>query len=176
MALTVETGSGSATADALASLSVVNAYHIARGNNEWAGTDTDKEEAIRRATAWLSSCFAWAGYRQHGRDQALAWPRVDVMDSEGWPIDPDTVPQEVADATCEAALRELVTPGFFTPDVTLSDRVRSEQVGPISVTYASTPANVSAVRPVVTRITDMLRGLVHNSSGSGGYSGRAARA
>lgn len=172
MAITVEDGTGKADADALWTLADVDSYHTDRGNSTWTGTDATKEEAIRRATAWLSAHFTWKGRETHGRDQALAWPRAWVVDDDGWPIEQDEIPTEVKHALAEAALRELVTPGFFTPDVTLTDRVKRERVGPIESEYFA-PANVDAARPVVTLITDMLRGLIR---GGGGYSGRVVRA
>lgn len=172
MALTVETGTGSATADALWTLAAIDTYHSDRGNATWTGTDAVKEQAIRRGTAWVSEHFTWKGTETHGRDQALAWPRAWVADANGWPIDSDEIPTEVKHATAEAALRELVTPGFFTPDVTLTDRVRREKVGPIETEYATSAATAGATRPVATLITDLVRGLIR---GGGGYSGRAVR-
>ena len=79
MALTVETGSGSATADAFVSVADCDTYCEARGLTDWTGAEDSpasiKEAAIRRATAHLSGAYAWKGARTKGREQALAWPR-----------------------------------------------------------------------------------------------------
>lgn len=172
MALTVENGTGLGDADAFVSRADCDAYHTAHGNSAWDGTNDDKDAAIRRATVWVSQHFNWKGQPVQGRNQALAWPRYWASDRYGWPVDTTSVPQEVIDATCEAALRELTTPGTLTPDVTLTARVRSERVGPIATEYAVLPASADAERPVVTLISDILRGLLR---GGNAYSGRVGR-
>lgn len=174
MALTVEDGTGLADADAFVSLTDCDAYHTARGNSAWTGTDADKESAIRRATAFMTYAFTWKGFPLNGRDQALAWPRSGVTDNDGYYVAVDEVPREVVDATCEAALRELESPGSLYPDVTLTDRVKSEQVGPLRVEYFANAMSAEASRLVVTIIRDLVRGLLKASGGI--YSGRAVRA
>lgn len=167
MALVVEDGTGLANADAFVSLAYADAYHSARGNTAWTGTDEAKEQAIRRATAFLSNAYRWKGERAQGRDQALAWPRSWVDDIEGHAVSATSVPWEVEQATCEVALRELTTPGTMTPDVTLTDRVRSEQVGPLRVEYLGLTSS-DAARPVLTVVNDLVRGLVAVGGGPDG--------
>lgn len=118
MALT--TTPGSATANSYASLVEAAAYHTARGNATWTGTDALKEAALIRATQWLDGRYGsqWPGVRWKLREQALDWPRIEVYDRDGTVVDYDTIPVEVLNATCEAALRELTTPGILSPDVT----------------------------------------------------------
>ena len=172
MTLTVEDGTGLAAADAFVSVAGCDTYHTNKGNSTWTGTGAVKEVAIRRATAWLSDHFTWKGDLVNGRTQALAWPRYGVVDRNGWSVASDSLPRELVDATCEAALRELVTPGTLTPDVTMTDRVKSEKVSSIAVEYFPAPGSADASRPVVTAIFDMLRGLI---KGGGGLSGKAVR-
>lgn len=160
MPLTVEDGTGLAGADAFVSLAYVDAYHTARGNAAWTGDDADKEAAIRRATFFLSNSYRWQGYKRNGRSQALAWPRYDVVDLEGWGVPFDAVPQEIKDATAEVALRELATPGAMTPDVTLADKVKREKVGPIEVEYANVSTGAEASRPVLMIVRDLIAPLL----------------
>ena len=80
MALEVETGSGSATAESYASVADADAYLAARGFSLWATmSETEKEAALRRATDYMVSFYRarWAGYRVSST-QALDWPRYDV--------------------------------------------------------------------------------------------------
>lgn len=177
MTLTVEDGTGLADADALISLEYADAYHEARGNAAWVdeGDDDLKEAAIRRASFFLTSSYAWKGYRLKQRGQSLAWPRYDVVDGEGLFVPPDAVPREIKEATAEIALRELVTPGSMTPDVTLSAAVKSETVGPISVEYANVSTSASASRPILTLVDDLVAGFINSARGASGYSGRAIR-
>lgn len=167
MSLTVETGSGSATADALISLAACGDYHTARGNADWTGTDALKEAAIRRATAYLSNGHQWDGLRSHGRSQALAWPRAGVVDFEGYGIPSDEIPVEIVHACAEAALRELVEPGALTPDVVLSDLVKREKVGPLETEYANSAVSVEAHRPVMTIVRDLISPFLAKTGGSG---------
>jgi len=179
MALTVEDGTGLAAADAFVSVATADAYHSARGNSTWVSAsspaDTDKEEAIRRASYYLSYAYDWKGYRLQGRSQSLAWPRSYVTDAEGWSVAADAVPQEIKDACCEIALRELVTPGSMTPDVTTSTKVKSEQVGPLKVEYLNMNTSAQASVPVLTYVTDLVSGLLADGAGSSALTAEAVR-
>ncbi len=169
MALTVEGGSGLPSADALISVLDATAYHAARGNAEWASgsySEGDREAAIRRATAFLSNSFTWAGLRTHARNQALAWPRSGVVDQEGNGIDSDEIPIEVSDACAEIALRELVSPGAMNPDFTSSELVKREKIGQIEVEYALRSANADAQRPVLLLVRDMISQFLKAGSGN----------
>lgn len=160
MTLIVETGAGIATADALASLDFVDAYHTARGNTAWTGTDDAKEQAIRRASTFVSEAVRWRGYRSFGRLQAFDWPRSGVTDDEGFGVNGDEVPGEVLRAVAEAALREIATPGSLTPDYTPSERLASATVGPISVSYDLSRTDPGAARPVLLILQDILAPLI----------------
>lgn len=162
MTLTVEDGTGLSNADAFASLSFVDAYHATYGNSTWTGEDADKEAAIRRATAYLSNSYTWAGLRSHNRDQALAWPRSGVCDNEGNGIDSNEMPVELLNATAEVALRELVTPGSMSPDFVASDQVKREKIGQIEVEYSSAKRTAEELRPVVTIVRDLIGAFLKN--------------
>lgn len=174
MALTVETGSGSATADALVSVADADAYHTAIGNAAWAAASTDgKEQAIRRATAYLSS-LAWDGLRSRGRDQALAWPRGGVVDREGYGIDSYTVPVEIKNACAEIALQELASPGSMTPVVTPADDkvAKREKIGDIEVEYAIGSYGPDAHRAVLTKVQALIGPFLMRSNPLSGGSMR----
>lgn len=167
MALTVEDGTGLADADAFVSLDDVTAYHAARETEAWTtGDPSAQEAAVRRASFFLSNSFAWKGYRLNGRVQALAWPRHDVVDAEGWTVPADAVPPEIKDATAEIALRELVSPGSMSPDVTMADKVKSQRVGEIAVEYAHVSTGPEASRPVLLIVRDLIGGLLASGSGN----------
>lgn len=166
MALTVEDGTGLSNADALASLAYVDAYHLARGNSTWTGTDAAKEEAIRRASEFLTNSYRWKGYPVNGRDQAQAWPRTYVEDAQGYSVPSDEVPAEVQKACAEIALRELVTPGQMSPDYTPSERVKSERFGSVSFEYDMSRPDAEAARPVLLIVRDLIGGLLDAAGGS----------
>ncbi len=142
MALEVEDGTGKADAESYISAADASAYHLARGNTAWAGLASDeiREQLLRKATDYMVASYRerWDGYRVT-TTQALDWPRyeVPIRDSaiEGAYAafyGSDSVPVAVARACAELALRAI--DGDLAPDLDVP--VTSEQVGPISVTYA----------------------------------------
>jgi len=164
MALIVENGTGLPNADAFVSLAEADAYFLNYNSTGWTGTNAQKEQAIRRATLWLSTYIKWNGSRTHGRDQALAWPRSGVTDCESGSIPDNVVPIEVKMAAYIASAYELSNPGGLTPAITPGQQTLSEKVDVIQVTYM-TPAQqgivgpvdpLVALRPVLTQITDLL--------------------
>ncbi|BAQ18316.1 DnaT-like ssDNA-binding protein [Methyloceanibacter caenitepidi] len=175
MALEVEDGTGKSNADAFDALANVKTYWDAKGTDYSSYDDDAIEQAIRRSTSILSNSYTWKGTRVNGRDQALAWPRYGVEDSEGWYVPATEVPKEVKEATAEIALRELVSPGSMTPDVTLSDKVKREKVGSLEVEYANAQTGAEASRPVLLIVRDLIGGLLDGGSGSS-IVGRAERA
>lgn len=147
-----------------------DAYHEARLNTAWTGVASSpadaKEAALLRASVWVDGSYGakFSGVRSDGRDQSREWPRTNATDAAGNAIPTDEVPVEVLNATYEAAMRELTTPGSLSPDYTPSQGVKQETVGPISVTYRD--GTGSQVRPVATVVDDIMRSLVGRISGN----------
>lgn len=125
------------------SVAGADTYHSERGNAAWAlASTTDKESALLRASEYIDGHYrgSFQGYRTNGRSQEREWPRTDAYVWTQWTwelLDKNTVPYEVENATYEAALRELATPGFFTPDYTPGKNKKSVKVDSISVEYWS---------------------------------------
>lgn len=153
-----------------------DAYHLARGNTAWAGTNPQKEAALTRGSdyvdlryRWMTSCGHWEsmfpGQRTGGRAQEREWPRTGAVDYSGNPIPDDEVPIEVEHATYEAALRELVSPGSLSPDFIPGGQVTKEKVGPVEVQYAEAKWNPNATpnRPIVPVIDEILAPLTYRT-------------
>lgn len=133
MPLIVENGTGLADAEAYISVADADAYFAARANTPWAALTTDaKEAALRSATDYLEAVYGgrWKGCRMT-EAQALSWPRAGVV-VDGVKLDPDTIPLPLKRANAELAVR--ASAGTLAADQ--SAQVKSETVGPISVTYA----------------------------------------
>ena len=164
--MTLTTTAGSTTADSYASLAAADAFHTARGNTTWTGADALKEAALRRATAWLDGCYGqrWPGIPTYGRVQALDWPRTYAADCDGNAIDAVTIPPEVVTATCEAALRELVSPGSLSPDVTPGTAKVLTGVGSLSWTPLRSSASPNDMTPTLTAVERALAGIVGSAS------------
>lgn len=157
MALTVT--AGSASADSYVSLADTKAHWEAVGFDYSGYTDVQIEQALRRATAWIDGRYRrrFPGARTNGRSQALEWPRTSVYDYDGNEVATDTIPNEIATATAEAAKRE-VAGTTLSPDVTTGKTVKRNRVGSIEVEYAGIPS-ASAQRPTVLAVEEILSGL-----------------
>lgn len=182
--MTLTATAGDAAADSYFTLAEADAYFAARGNTAWTGSDLAKEAAARLGTQYLDNAYRdkWKGYRTE-QAQALAWPRIGsggdtrfrypgqsfavwgVVDSDGFEIPTNVVPEQVKRAAMEAAL--LAIGGtVLEPTLTRGGLVKSvdKSVGPLrkAVTYMDGA-------PVVDRYTvidGLLRGLVTSAPGA----------
>lgn len=153
---------GDLTANSYASLVEASAYHSARGNTTWTGSDALKEAALIRATQWLDGRYGdqWPGIRWKLRGQALDWPRVEAYDRDGTYVDIETIPPEVVNATCEAALRELITPNGLSPDVTPADAKVLVQVDSLRWQNLRASAGVEDMTLTLTAVDRLLAPLI----------------
>ncbi len=99
MALT--TTIGGASSDSYITLAEWATYATAQ---RWTltGDDAAKEAYLRRAALALDVSYRWVGYPQY-QTQKRAWPRLWTGLVDGWPINPDTIPEPVKDAQAELA-------------------------------------------------------------------------
>lgn len=167
MALTVETGSCVAAANAFVSRADLIAFAADYYPTTTVASDTTTDGAIMRASAWLSNFPDWDGSMACGRGlQGLAWPRTGVTDCNGDAIPSDEVPWEVVQATYIAALAELQTPGILAPTITPGKQAKRQKVDVIEVEYM-TPRDQGAtsgsfdpagdLRPILTAVYDLLK-------------------
>lgn len=181
MALVVEDGTVVAGANSYVDMSYADAYHSSRNNVAWlegaSSPDTAREGALIRATQWLDATYKsrYPGLRLQGRTQPLQWPRSGAYDVDGNEIAEDEIPQEIMAATCEAALRELSSPGSLAPDYNNSQRVVSEKVGDLAVTYSDS-TSAADMTPVFSMIDGILSSLfVATQDGSNLLFGESTR-
>jgi hypothetical protein len=164
MALVVEDGSGKTNADAFVSLTDCDTYFTNRqGSAAWndAGvTDEEQEAAIRNSTAYLDRRYhgLWRGMRIE-LNQALDWPRQDIIDVDGFAVDAASVPQAVIDACCEGAV--LALSEDLLPDIANTGIISEETVAVGSVRsttkYEGGKSQIKSFRKIET----LLRGLIH---------------
>lgn len=140
MALIVEDGTGLATAESYVSVADADAYHTKMGATGWTGSDAVKEAALRKATQYIDTEYLFIGEQVNYPTQRLEWPRYVDKD---WPI------RNVVEACCELALRALSSD--LRSDT--EDRsVKSEQVGPIAVTYSDSQQAGQVRYPTVDKL------------------------
>lgn len=167
---------GAANADSYVTLAEFNTYCDLTGRGV-SGADNEVEVLLRKALAYLENQYRgrWVGYRAT-EAQSLAWPRLGtggdrfryagdsfavygIIDEDGFQIATDTVPVQIKNAQCEAAI--LINAGA-TLQPTVGPQVKSETVGPISVTYVDGASLVDRYMAV----EGILRGLVKSTPGS----------
>jgi hypothetical protein len=138
-------------------------YHADRGNSAWAAaTAANRLIARQRGTDYVDRSFRnrFPGLRTSDHTQIEEWPRTGATYYRtGESISSSVVPVEIENATYEAALRELATPGILLPDYTPSKQVTQQTVGPITTKFAVAGAPSDAV-PVVTQIAGILSGIL----------------
>lgn len=132
------------------------------------------EQAIIRATRYLSESFSWKGYRVHGRNddehfQALAWPRYDVWDREGRYVPsegPGSIPREIQWATAEVAFYELENPNGLQPVFEANKTIQQVKAGSASVTFDTDRVNASGARPRMLVIADLIGEFLAHGAGN----------
>jgi hypothetical protein len=133
MPVVVEDGTGKPNADSYVSLLAAETYHANRGRTAWAAlTDDQAEAALRGGTFYIDGTYRgrWKGTRKTSA-QALAWPRTGVTDEDGYAVADDSVPQEVIDATCEAAFLQGTGTDLTAPPKAGNITSYRAKVGPI---------------------------------------------
>lgn len=172
--MVVEDGSGVEDANSYLDVAAFKEYADARGLSYEGKSDPFIEQALIRGTTWLDSAYRarWPGVRLNGRSQALSWPRFGATDADGEEIAEDEIPQEVLDATAEAAFRELSAPGSLSPDLERGGAVRRLKAGSVEVEYATT----AAAGTTFSAIDGILSGLLTGGGSSDALTARAVRA
>lgn len=164
MSLDVETGSGSPDSNSYVSLSDASDYASDHGLTFPASPAGPAEAALIRATAAIDATYRarFPGQRTNGRSQSLEWPRKYAGDAAGEPIADDEIPQEIINATIEAAVRELALPNSMMPDLERGGQIKSIQAGSVAIEYGG---NATA-RTAFTLIDGILSSLI--STGTSG--------
>lgn len=147
-----------------------DAYHSERGNAAWAlATTTVRDAALILASEWIDGKYraSFPGWKTGLRAQEREWPRTGAYDRERHDIATTEIPIEAKNATYEAALREVTTPGSLLTDYTMGKRISSVTVvGAVSVQYEglSSALDLQLSIPVVDRIlAPILTGAVASS-------------
>lgn len=114
-------------------------YHGARDNTLPADAADDDYITARllKASEWIDGRYrpGFGGSKVGQREQVREWPRSAAFDVYGYLIASDSVPTETENATYEAALKEMDSPGVLTVDYTPPRYKSASVVGAVAVTY-----------------------------------------
>jgi len=137
MSFTVETGSGSSTANSYVSLAQAASY-VADfgGSTAWAAASNSvKESALIKASQFVDAKYhaLWSG-RRLTREQALDWPRYEAKLDVHF-IPSDEIPVQLRNAVCELAIKVLDDTNLLVDETASGGSVTEEsiKVGPISI-------------------------------------------
>lgn len=133
-AFTVETGSGSSSANSYCSTATATSYHETYGNpTAWSSASLlEQQDALRQATRALDIRYGtwWSGMRVSST-QALDWPRSYVYDAAGYPISTTTIPTRLQQATAILALLHIQGEDIL-PDTQTAADIKSETLSSAS--------------------------------------------
>jgi hypothetical protein len=154
--MTLNVTPGDPNANSYALQADADTFALARGfTSFWdACTVPQKEGFLQWATRLLDQ-LDWKGGRLTPQ-QALRWPRVAVLDQDGWLVQQSTIPKFLLNATCELAI--LLAVGDRTDDGgTLP--ISRVQVGTLSVDFnAKMPPEPRVIpKPVKDYVRPYLR-------------------
>lgn len=149
-------------------------YHAAHGNTAWTGSN--KAIAQLRGSEYIDHTFrsSFPGLKTGERAQVREWPRQPAWDIEGNSIGSTEVPTEVIEASYEAALLELVTPGTLFPEYDPGAQRRSVKIGVIEIEF-SAPHGSDSQRKNITIIGGILAPILTGPGAGSSLSGRTVR-
>lgn len=167
--MTLTVTPGGASDDALLTLAAFKSYADAR-NWDYSSFDDETaiEPAIRVGTVFVEGVGGptadlstqWPGKKASASQRRL-WPRSGAKDVDGLAINDATIPAAVADAVAEAAWYEINNPGTLHSQITPSEVIKQEKVGPLSVTYQDGSTGTAwDYRPMLTVISDLLAAIL----------------
>lgn len=138
------------------------AYATAAGYTVPAGTIA---AARQRGSTYIDGAFGsrFSGTPTGGIDQERAWPRTGAT-AFGTSLADNLIPTRVINASYEAALLELQSPGSLSAVISGTSLVKRERVeGAVEVEYAVSEKLdlYAAAMPVVTIIEGMLAPLLY---------------
>lgn len=161
MALTVETGTGIASAEAYVSVADADTYfgnrtHLAAYTTWTAATTAVKEGCLREAADYLDAVWGdfYKGDRA-GRVQGLLWPRTEAFDSAGYNL--PALPQELINANCELAGRAAVTP--LAPDLAFGNAFKQIKAGSVQLTLRDGAPGQTTYGVVAMALAPILNGM-----------------
>lgn len=163
--LIVEDGSIVADANSYIAYDYALAYHALRGNSAWAAaSDADQQYAIIRATQAVDSIYKgkWKGEPTEYGTQELEWPRSGVTVGST-SIDDDVIPAAIKKAVCEAALRELASPGSMTPDLDRGGEIKRVKADVVEVEYMDGANSTTTFTAIDGLLADLVTGTSASS-------------
>lgn len=155
-------------------------YHESRGRTVSGAWDDDIiESALLVASEWLDGVYGtlWIGEPTDGFSQERQWPRTEAIVNSvpTYTFPDDATPEQVIQATYEAAFRQLTTPGSLQVDFTPGKYKSVRVEGAISVDYNMGITQSSDVQLQIGVIQTLMQRLLKEGGAFSSFSGRVER-
>ena len=164
----VEDGTAKTDSNSYVSEAEALLYHSNMGNSEWASaTDEQRQVALIRGTKALDGNYRarWKGVQYDYPNQALEFPRSGIV-VKGVSLGVNVIPENLKEACCECALRELASKGSMTPDLQRGGEVKKVKADTVSIEFESGASTTTTF----TAIDNLLEHLVEGMGGNSPYS------
>lgn len=142
--LVVEDGTGKDDSNTYASLEYADNYFAVRNNAEWAALNIGQRKASLISGAAYIDLKNFTG-QKNTLEQAMQWPRTGAK-VDGFSIESSSIPKQLKDANCEAALRASSEP--LIADIEPGN-ITDETVDVITVTYSDYSNNGQKSYPYI---------------------------
>lgn len=155
------TTSGSTSADSYATQAEATAYLAIRTTGTtWTSLTSDVKDNYLRWAAITLDTLGWRGART-AETQALAWPRADVEDQDGYAVEDDAIPTWLKRAQAEMAYQLVSTDWTQGLGTTPARRVKVGSLEVEGKIHKPLPPSVLAlIRPFVKSIPGLIVPLV----------------
>lgn len=172
----LNTTPASPTADSYADVDQFKAQCAAVGHDVAQYADSDIEQALRRATAYLDGVY---GLRFIGEaatfEQSLEWPRKRAK-FRGKFFPDNEIPAKLIAATCEAAFITAGDAAALTAGFNTEDQIVREKAGELEVQYSDKAMlSLDSALPKYSVIENLLFGLIQIEQSGAAVFGSVAR-
>jgi hypothetical protein len=112
-------------------------YHSTRGTDTTSYTDATVDAALIVASEFIDGRYGglFIGLKTGEREQIREWPRTGAYDNYAYLIENNEIPREVENATYEAALKQLSSPGALFVDYQPSEYIEASVDGAVAVKF-----------------------------------------
>jgi len=165
MKVVLETGQGISCANSYIQEGDVKTFLPSTNRGDWNKLSQDeKNDHLVIATRFIDSSFNWIG-RATTTEQALAWPRSNVLRGSGF-IPCDVIPRQVKQA-CVLAIEKMLTNGIAVFQSDGSAAIKREKFAVMQTEYFAPNKSVAGFESDYTDINNLLRGLYVRANGKG---------
>jgi hypothetical protein len=138
------------SANSYVDITYADSYFSTRyGANNWATFDTPTKEALLITATNTINLFSFGGYATT-TNQSLKWPRTSVLNTEGRTVNPDVIPLNIKQATCELAVWLWSEEDRLLSDIELS-QFTDFKVGPLTLKVNGSPIKVPPIVDTLLR-------------------------